>query len=70
MDSVKTAILASDVLRSDFNGCVSLYKDFMSQNEGVSAGDFNLSGLRSGQGKGTGKRTGRGRGGGKEAQSN
>ena len=33
MDSVKTAILASDTLRSDFGGCVTLYKDYMTQQE-------------------------------------
>ena len=58
MDSVKAAILASDKLRSDFSGCVTLYKDFMAQNEGVASPDNrNISGVGSGGngGKGGGK---------------
>lgn len=31
LDSVKTQIMATAALRSDFPGCVSLYKDFISQ---------------------------------------
>ena len=46
MDSVKTAILASDTLRSDFSGCVTLYKDYMIQQDGVSVSDGrNISGV-------------------------
>ena len=48
IDNVKTAILASDTLRSDFGGCVTLYKDYMTQQEGlsVSVSDRrNISGL-------------------------
>ena len=59
LDSVKTAILASDVLRSDFNGCVALYKDFMTQNEGISGNEFNISGLKTGDGAGPGKGRGK-----------
>jgi hypothetical protein len=66
MDSVETAILASDTLRSDFGGCVSLYKDFMTQNEGLDGGDnCNISQVSirggGGGGKGKGKRKGKGR---------
>ena len=47
MDSVKTAILASNTLRSDFNSCVTLYKDFMVQNEGIARRDGrNISALK------------------------
>ena len=39
LDAVKTAILASSNLRSDFSGCVTLYKDYMTQMRGVSEGE-------------------------------
>ena len=39
LDAVKTAILASSNLRSDFSGCVTLYKDYMTQMRGVSQGE-------------------------------
>ena len=66
MDSVKTAILASSTLRSDFNGCVTLYKDFMVQNEGITGGDGrNISAFNEEGGGGGGGGRGRGRGGGR-----
>jgi hypothetical protein len=33
LDSVKTRIMSDAALRADFNACVSLYKDFISQSE-------------------------------------
>ena len=62
MDSVKTAILASPTLRSDFNSCVALYKDFMTQNEGVSGGEHNISGLNTEKGGDSNKKKGNGKG--------
>ena len=60
MDSIKTAILASDKLMGDFDGCVTLYKDFMIQNEGISGGDKrNISAF---QGDGGGNDNGGGGG--------
>ena len=42
MDSVKTAILASNTLRSGFNSRVTLYKDFMVKNECIATGDGRI----------------------------
>ena len=36
LDSVKTHILASALLRNDFDSCVNLYKDFISQMKSTS----------------------------------
>jgi hypothetical protein len=74
MDSVKTAILASDTLRSDFGACVSLYKDFMTQNEGLAGGDNrNISQLSirggGGGGGGGGKSKGKGKGKGRSKRT-
>ena len=63
MDSVKTAILASNTLRSYFNSCVTLYKDFMVQNEGIVVGDGKIiSALKEEFKGGRGGRGDRGRG--------
>ena len=63
MDSVKTAILASNTLRSYLNSCVTLYKDFMVQNEGIVVGDEKIiSALKEEFEGGRGSRGDRGRG--------
>ena len=63
MDSVKTVILASNTLRSDFNSCVTLYKDFMVQNEGIATGGRRIiSALKEEFRGGRGDRGDRGRG--------
>ena len=72
LDSIKAAILASDNLRSDFGSCVTLYKDYMTQNKGVTLSDErNVSGINAddeggGGNRGGGKKRKRGRGNGSE----
>ena len=51
LDTVKTQILSSSTLRSDFSACVSLYKDFISQESSLTtpqslqiAGMFQVTG--------------------------
>ena len=66
LDSIKATILASDTLRSDFGSCVTLYKDYMTQDKGVKSTDErNISGLNAKQGGGGGNGSGGKRGGGK-----
>ena len=45
-DSVKATILSSTVLRNDFDGCVSLYTDFISQMQSVAPSELNISATR------------------------
>ena len=42
MDAVNIEIMASNTLRSDFNSCVTLYKYFMVQNEGIATVDGRI----------------------------
>ena len=69
LDAVKTTILASDALRSDFGCCVTLYKDFQLQNEGVAGDDSrNISKVDvddENEGEGGNNRNGRRSGGGR-----
>ena len=46
LDSVKTQILASALLRNDFDSCVNLYKDFISQMKSTSnQPELNISSI-------------------------
>ena len=63
MDAVNIEIMASNTLRSDFNSCVTLYKYFMVQNEGIATGDGRIiSALKEEFRGGRGGRGGRCRG--------
>ena len=44
-DAVKDQITATDSLRTDYDGCVSLYKTFINQTKKISPPDLNISGV-------------------------
>jgi len=45
LDNVKTRILSDARLRSDFNGCVNLYQDFIKQSNAGQVRDVNIAAL-------------------------
>ena len=47
LDAVKTQIMASPALRSDYDRCVSLYKDYISQRSSHSPTELNISSVDS-----------------------
>ena len=51
LDSVKTQIMASATLRSDFQGCVTLYKDFIAQNKSTMNPSLTISAVLTGKRK-------------------
>jgi hypothetical protein len=61
LDVVKGQILANPTLRSDFDSCVTLYQDFITQAAQSGNPTFNVSGANTGKdpwkGKGKNKRT-------------
>ena len=46
-DAVKARIMATNSLRTDYDGCVSLYKTFIDQSNKVSLTELNISGVDS-----------------------
>ena len=44
-DAVKAQIVATASLRTDYDGCVSLYNTFTNQSKKVSPPDMNISGV-------------------------
>ena len=46
-DEVKAQIMATDSLRNDYYGCISLYKTFIDQIKKVSPTELNISGVES-----------------------
>ena len=55
-DAVKDQIMATASLRTDYNGCVSLYKKFIDQSKKVSPPNLNISGVESSNHKGGGQK--------------
>ena len=43
LDVIKTQILANPTLRSDFTGCVTLYKDYLAQKASAANATLNVS---------------------------
>ena len=62
--SVKAKIMATASLRTDSNGCVSLYKTFIDQSKKVSPTELNISGVDSSNHKGRGQKKRKGGSGG------
>ena len=46
-DAVKAQIMATSSLRTDYNGCISLYKTFINQIKQVSPPELNILGVES-----------------------
>ena len=63
-DTVKDQIMATDSLRTDYDGCVSLYKTFINQSKKVSTHELNITGVESYNHKGRGHKKRKGGSGG------
>ena len=55
-DAVKAQIMANAFLRTDYNGCVSLYKTFIDQSKKVSPPELNIPGVDSSKHKVVGQK--------------
>ena len=54
--AVKSQTMANASLRTDYYGCVSLYRTFINQSKKVSPPDMNISGVESYNHKGVGQK--------------
>ena len=63
-DSVKAKIMATDSFRTDYDGCVYLYKTFINYSKNLSPPDMNISGVEPYNQKGGGQNKHKGRRGG------
>ena len=63
-DAFKAEIMATASLRTDYDGCVSLYKTFINHSKKASPSDLNISGERSSNHKGGGQNKRKGGSGG------
>ena len=61
LDSIKAQILSNAALRNDFAKCVSLYKDYIVQNDHMKTPDLQIAAMGIGDSPGGGKRRSGGR---------
>ena len=63
-DAVKAQIMATASLRTDYNGCISLYRILIDKSKKVSPPELDISGVESCNHKGGGQKKRKGRSGG------
>ena len=56
LDAVKAQIMATASLRTDYDGCVSLYKIFIDKSKKVFPPELNVSGVEKSNHKGGGQK--------------
>jgi len=57
LDAAKAQIMANANLRTNFNACVTLFKDFIAQERSTQATDWQIAAVKGGGGTGGGNNT-------------